>query len=127
MSLICLIHAHIEPRTNFDLWTFVAGLNPSQAEQSHLASAVAGPSANDSKQSSAMEAVIAAEAEDLSASLHGNQSLPVGTQILPAGTQILAAGTKSLPAGLAEQNMAQGKAASPSIHACEMQSAQRFE
>ena len=42
-----------------------------------------------------MEAVIAAEAEDLAAPLHG---------------------THTLPAGLAEQNMAQGKAASPSKH-----------
>jgi len=39
-----------------------------------------------------MEAVIAAEAEDLAAPLHE---------------------TQTLPAGLAEQNMAQGKAASP--------------
>ncbi len=92
MSLICLIHAHIEPRTDSDLWTFLAGPSPLQAEQSHLGSAVAGASANDSKQTSAMEAVIAAEAEGLAAPLHG---------------------TQTLLAGLVEQNMAQGKAASP--------------
>ncbi len=77
---------------NSDLLTSLAGPNPLQAEQNYLGPAVAGTSANDSKQSSAMEAVIAAEAEDLAAPLHG---------------------TQTLPAGLALQSMAQGKAASP--------------
>lgn len=110
------------PEADSNLWTSLAGPSPLQAEQTHLGTAAAGTSADDSKQSSAMEAVIAAEAEDLAAPLYGAQSSPVGTQALTAGTQTLAAGTKSLPAGtqilpagLAEHNMARqaGKAASP--------------
>ncbi len=85
------MHAQLD-RGKSNLWTSFAGSTSSQAEQTHLGPKAASTSADDSKQSSAMDAVIAAEAEDLAVPLQGPQILP---------------------AGLAEQNMAQGKAASP--------------
>ena len=103
------------PEADSNLWTSLAGPSPLQAEQTHLGTAAAGTSAGDIRQSSAMEAVIAAEAKDLAAPLYGAQSLPVGTQALAAGTKSLPAGTQILPAGLTKHNMARqaGKAASP--------------